>query len=128
MKAADSAKQRLHYQGKYKEAALNSRNAKLAEVRRREAQILNSGNPNLFWKYVNKKMACKNNIPALKIENGDIRTDSTEKCSTFNKYFSSTFQYDNGCLPKVCPLTDNSLCFVDFPPRSSLFTSKTTSK
>ncbi len=86
------------------------------EVTQRENKYLNSKNSNVFWKFINRKMSSKGAIPALRTENENIISDTTEKCNLFKSYFSSIYQNDNGEQPVIEQYTQNSFCHIDFSP------------
>jgi hypothetical protein len=48
-----------------------------------------------LYKYVKRRKGNKENIPTIKDGNGRLITDSTEKASSFNYYYSSIFRCEH---------------------------------
>ena len=48
-------------------------------------------NPKMFWRYVNSKRKCKQNVTSLKNDEDILITDDKGKADLLNKYFSSVF-------------------------------------
>ena len=46
-------------------------------------------NPKSFWKYVNSKRKCKENVAGLQREDGSLATSDKEKADLLNNFFSS---------------------------------------
>jgi hypothetical protein len=53
-----------------------------------------------FYKYLKRRKGNQENIPAIKDSNGRIITDSIEKATTFNLYYSSVFRSE-GNIPNI---------------------------
>jgi hypothetical protein len=53
-----------------------------------------------FYKYVKRRKGNRENIPAIKDWNGRIITDSIEKATTLNFYYSSVFSSE-GNIPNI---------------------------
>jgi len=51
-----------------------------------------------FYKYVKRRKGNKENIPAIKNSNGRIITDTIEKATTFNSYYSTVFSSEGSIL------------------------------
>ena len=54
-------------------------------------------NPKPFYRYINSNKVDKNSIPSLLHNNKEV-TNSTEKASVFNNYFSSVFNKSNNMI------------------------------
>lgn len=53
-----------------------------------------------FYKYVKRRRGNRENIPAIKGDNGRIITDPTEKANTLNSYYSTIFSCEDN-IPQI---------------------------
>jgi len=83
-----------------------------------EKRLICSGNDNLFYKYLNKKIHSKFRINFLEGSNGGYITDDCVKANCFASYFASIFKPDNGLLPVFPPMSSASLDSVDTSPKA----------
>ena len=52
-------------------------------------------NPKKFWKYVQARVKNVSGISPLKMQNGELAIDDTEKANTLNAFFASVFTREN---------------------------------
>ena len=79
----------------YKNASKVSQRFKRQEILKKEQGILNSNDPNQFWKYVTSKLTYKSEIPCLLNLHNNLVTDNYEKAKLLNEYFQSVFTNDD---------------------------------
>ena len=66
-----------------------------------EERVISDNNVGSFYKFVNKRLSCKQGVSVLKKINGEIITDDAERADLLNEYFSSVCVNDNGLLPPI---------------------------
>ena len=66
-----------------------------------EGRILNEGNLNSFYNFVNSRLNYKSGIGPLKSNDGKFLTNSSEKSNALNSYFASVCTVDDGNFPEV---------------------------
>ncbi len=81
---------------RYLEASRLAQRERRSEIYEREKKVLDSGNVNLFWKYVRDKLIYKSSIPCIYSADREILTDNFSKANRFNEFFCSVFQQDDG--------------------------------
>ena len=89
--------------GRYREVCRKYDDAVEAFFVEREHNVVNSGNVNDFYRYVNSKTKSRSPVPPLLKEDGTYAVDDLEKASLLNKYFVSVFTKDNGHTPNFAP-------------------------
>lgn len=78
-----------------------ARNAAKREARKalkeyeREIAKQAKHNPKKFYQYVNSKLHTKSNIADLRVDNGSMVEDDTQKATMFNNFFGSVFTKEN---------------------------------
>ena len=102
------------YQKYIEERNLTSKLLKKAQ-KDHEKQIAEKSkqNPKVFWKYVNSKRKCKENISALKGKDGKIYTENSDKTTILNDFFSSVFtKEDMENVPNMTPGEKSENIFI----------------
>lgn len=61
--------------------------------------MINAGNPEAFYRFVNNKLSGNSGVPVLKNAQGDDVVGDHEKACLLNDYFSSVCVDDNGVMP-----------------------------
>ena len=64
-----------------------------------EERIIDADNVGAFYRFVNRRISNSSAISAV-VENGRVLTNSHDKASAFNKYFSSVGSMDDGTVPE----------------------------
>ena len=68
--------------------------------RKRESEVINSGNLRAFFNFANAKLKGTNkDVGPIKRDDGTLTVDDNEKAQLFNAYFASVFTKDDGRLP-----------------------------
>ena len=83
---------------KYIEVSKIAQREKRQSTFSNELKVLNSKNPQSFWKFVRKKMTYKNAIPCLRNSRNEVISDSQDKANLLNEYFCSVFTKDDNTL------------------------------
>lgn len=82
-----------------------------------EHRVLNSGDRNKLFKYVNNRCFTKSGISALKTPQGDLVIDDNARSNILAKNFSDVFTVDNGIIPAIQnPPPEINLSWVVFTP------------
>lgn len=83
----------------------------------KERNILDSGDLNKLFAYVNRKRARKGGIGAILDSRGSVVNEDVEKCEIFASYFGSVFVQDDNLLPYFRSRAHgHSLDYVFFTP------------
>ncbi|GAB0203202.1 hypothetical protein GRJ2_002785800 [Grus japonensis] len=69
-----------------------------------------------FFKYVNNKRRTRENIGSLLNENGHLTNRDIDKAETFNAFFASVFNTDDGLWDPRCPELEDRDCGNDKLP------------
>ena len=108
------SKNSWHYQDYIKER--NKTTKLLKKARREHEQKIaekSKENPKVFWNFINEQRKCKENIPALKGDDGVIYTDDYNKTCILNKFFSSVFTVeDTQNIPNIKPGEKSNNVFI----------------
>jgi len=83
----------------YKAATVEYKNALEDMFQEQEIRVLNSGDVNGLYRFVNRNLKCKNDILPLKNDRGNIVVTDVEKAQLLNDNFGSVYTEDNGVLP-----------------------------
>ena len=75
-------------------------------------------NKRAFFKYVNSKLTVKQEIVALKNENGEMKFDDKDLCDISNRYFHSVFNIpiEGEQLPEMERLSNNNISDINITP------------
>ena len=105
---------------RYREVATQCRRAMREHYIKVEERVVSSDNVGRFYKYVNKKLACKSGVGTLVDTDGNMITDDAQKANLLNQFFTSVCTTDDGCLPPVeCKSSPGGrLTTVKFTPSS----------
>jgi len=66
---------------------------------KKELAVIESGDLGRFYSYVNSKSQCKISVPPLKLPDGSLAVENSDKCRLLNDYFASVFTHDDGTVP-----------------------------
>ncbi|GAB0196742.1 hypothetical protein GRJ2_002139500 [Grus japonensis] len=72
-----------------------------------------------FFKYVNNKRRTRENIGSLLDKNGHLTNRDIDKAETFNAFFASVFNTDDGLWDPSCPELEDCDCGNDKLPADS---------
>ena len=101
-------KQNFSTKEEYKKVEKAYKNAVSRQSFKIEQQIASSGNKNLLYGYVNKKLNSKSIIPPLKSEHGELIVNPSLKVDLLNKTFQEIYSTDDGALPQLQEFEDIS--------------------
>jgi hypothetical protein len=68
---------------------------------KRENKVIESNNAGSFYNFVNKKLACKKGVGALRDEQGNTVSNDEQRANMLNQYFSSVCTKDDGLSPPI---------------------------
>lgn len=89
------------YKAHYKTFASQYKKAVKEHHKQMEFKIASSNNRINLYKYMNKKLNVPQSLPPMKLSDGKLVIESTQKADLFNSTFSSVFIKDNGLQPTV---------------------------
>ena len=74
-----------------------------------ENKIAGSSNKNYLYKYMNRKLKNRNEIPPLKSEEGKVFVEPLDKANLLNSTFQKVFIKDDGKLPDILHSNEDML-------------------
>ena len=104
----------------YKLAELKCRQLVHKYEIKKEKRVISDNNVGAFYRYVNKKTACKSGISALYDKNGELVTSDKDRAGVLNDYFASVCTKDDGSTSLISSRVqeDTVIDNVTFSPTS----------
>ena len=92
---------------------------------KKEKELIESNNIGNFYKFVNKKLSCKEGIGALVDGTGKILVTDSDRADALNGYFATVGTVDDGATPYMAPrvkpgTTLSSVDFTDVKIRAAI--------
>ena len=104
---------------RYREVALECKQAILNFDIERENRILDVNDLGAFYKFVNSKLGSRGGVSPLYDPSGTFLVSDKEKADLLGAYFESVFTVDDGLLPTFyhrLPSSNSRLCDININP------------
>ena len=104
---------------RYREIALECKQAILNFDIERENRILDANNLGAFYKFVNNKLGSRGGVAPLYGPSGSLLVSDQEKADLLGAYFESVFTVDDGVLPTFShrlPSSNSRICDININP------------